>query len=158
MKRRTFAVRLQDGEKYLNVTPEVQRVVEAMHVKEGWVHVRVKHTTCSLVLNEDEAGFVQDLLDRLERVAPKSQKQYAMGGLNYYRHDDFSLRFQNKDEATEERVNGHAHVRASFLSKSCLIEVVNGRLDLGTYEQILFIDHDDDPRGRRERTISVSVI
>lgn len=156
METKSFTVKLQDEEKYRNVTPEVQEIVNEWGLRDGCINVRVKHTTCSLILNEDEAGYVQDLLDRLERIAPRSQKECGAGGLNYYRHDDFLLRFQK--EAAEERVNGHAHVRASFLTKSFLIEVIDGRLDLGTWEQVLFFDHDDDLRGRRERTISVSII
>jgi len=157
MEQKSFTIKLANGENYRNVTREVQKIVSESRARNGLINVRVKHTTCSLILNEDEGGYVKDLLRRLERIAPRSQEEYTAGGLNYYRHDDFSLRFENLEDGAEERVNGHAHVRASFLTKGFTIDLVEGKLDLGTWEQILFFDF-DDIGPRRECTISVSIM
>lgn len=156
--RKNFTVKLGEGEKHKNITEEVQCIVASWGLWEGCINVRVKHTTCALILNEDESGFVDgDLFDRLDNIAPRSQKQYTMGGLNYYRHDDVSLRTQNIEQGAEERINGHAHVRAALFPQGHSIDIVEGKLDLGTWQQILFIDF-DDIGPRRDRTISVSVI
>lgn len=152
-----FIVELGKGEKYRNITDRVQKVVSEIGLWYGYINIRVKHTTCAIIINEDESGFIADLFARLDRIAPRSVKEYPMGGSNYYRHDDLSLRTQNIEEGTEERVNGHAHVRASFFPKGHVVDVCEGKLDLGRWEQLLFFDFDDIGR-RRDRTISVSII
>lgn len=153
----SFVVKLGKGETYRNITAEIQRIVASRRVQDGYINVRVKHTTCAIIINEDELGFMRDLFYRLDIIAPRSQKEYTMGGLNYYQHDDLALRTQNIEAGAEERTNGHAHVRAAFFPKGHGVEILEGKLDLGKYEQILFVDF-DDIGPRRERTISVSII
>ena len=157
MNRTSFTVKLGKDEKYRNITDLVQKVVKTADLWDGCINIRVKHTTCAIIINEDERGFIDDLFARLDRIAPQSVKENPMGGLNYYRHDDLSLRTQNIEEGTEERVNGHAHLRASFFPKGHVVDVCEGKLDIGRWEQLIFFDF-DDIGPRRERTISVSII
>ena len=117
----------------------------------------VMHTTCALLLQEDEPCMVQDLLDRLGKIAPRSARNVPPTSLLYYRHDDHRVRTVNLEPKGRERINGHAHVKASFLSPFLIFWVVNGVIQLGEFQQILFFDFDDLGE-RRERQVSVTFI
>lgn len=63
---------------------------------------------------------------------------------SYYKHDDLGVRIKNLDPGRKERINGHAHIRASFLDKSPIpLVICTGKLDLGRWQQVLFFDFDD---------------
>lgn len=175
MRAGSFTVKLEEGELYRNVTKEVQDIVSgwcvgAWSIPSGHVHVFVEHTTCTLLLQEDEPCLIVDLFDSLDVIAPKSRQisirdsmrliregQYREA-LMYYRHDDPNVRTVNLEEGTEERRNGHSHVRASLVGQPFLtLRIKDGRLKLGRWQQILLLDF-DDLQERRERTISVSLM
>lgn len=84
------------------------------------------HTTTAIVINEAESGLLEDILDFMERLIP-----YGKG----YRHDRIDS-------------NADAHLKASILGNSVVVPVENGKLMLGTWQRILFIEF-DGPRSRR---------
>ena len=84
------------------------------------------HTTTAIVINEAESGLLEDILDFMERLVP-----YGKG----YRHDRIDS-------------NADAHLKASILGNSVVVPVENGKLMLGTWQRILFIEF-DGPRSRR---------
>jgi secondary thiamine-phosphate synthase enzyme len=92
-------------------------------------------STAAVTTMEYEPGGVSDLQELLGRLIPAAG-DYAHNRLN---HDS----------------NSHAHQRASLIGPSETIPVVDGRLMLGTWQQIVLIDFDDRPR---ERTLSVQVV
>lgn len=175
MKAGTFTVRFKERELYRNVTEEIQVIVHDWGMQDGYIHVFVEHTTCTLLLQEDEPCLMQDLFARLDEIAPQSEglmvrdmiarvNSYHTADLvrdlrlAYYSHDDPTVRTENLEEGTEERKNGHAHVRASLVGQPFLtLRVKEGKLKLGKWQQILFFDFDDLTE-RRERTISVDMM
>jgi secondary thiamine-phosphate synthase enzyme len=113
----------------IDMTRQVSEKVVTAGIEEGYVHLFVPGSTASITTIEYERGAVSDLKEAIERLAPEDK---------YYRHNE---RWGDG--------NGHAHVRASLLGPSLTIPVINGRLALGTWQQVVFIDFDNHPRERR---------
>ncbi len=113
----------------IDITRQVSRKVIESGLKEGQVHLFVPGSTAAVTTIEYESGAVQDLKEAIERLAPKDI---------LYRHD-----------ARWGDGNGYAHVRAALLGPSLTIPLVDGRLVLGTWQQIVAIDFDNRPRDRK---------
>jgi secondary thiamine-phosphate synthase enzyme len=113
----------------IDITRQVSRKVIESGLKEGQVHLFVPGSTAAVTTIEYESGAVQDLKEAIERLAPKDI---------LYRHD-----------ARWGDGNGYAHVRAALLGPSLTIPLVDGRLALGTWQQIVAIDFDNRPRDRK---------
>jgi secondary thiamine-phosphate synthase enzyme len=118
----------------IDITAGVQRVVEAAGVSEGVTTAFVRGSTAGITTMEHEPGGVHDLRALLDRLIP-AQGDYEHNRLN---HD----------------TNSHAHQRASVIGASETVPVVDGRLALGTWQQLVLIDFDDRSR---DRTVVVQV-
>jgi len=112
----------------IDITPQVQGLVSRSDVHKGLVTVFVSGSTGGITTVEYEPGLIQDLKRFFEKLAPSSAT---------YQHN---MRWHDG--------NGHAHVRASFLGPSISVPLVNKALQLGTWQQIIFIDFDNRPRSR----------
>lgn len=117
------------------ITAGVQRLVEGAGVQSGQALAFVRGSTAAVTTMEYEPGGIQDLQEMLERLIP-SEGDYEHNRLN---HD----------------TNSHAHQRASMIGPSESVPVIDGRLALGTWQQLVMIDFDDRPR---ERTVIVQVV
>ena len=126
----------------IDLTGLVAERVRRSRVVEGAVVVQSRHTTASVIVQENEPLLLADLHDLLERWAPAAAA---------YRHDDLAARTQ---APPDERANGHAHARALLLGTSVALNVANGRLDVGEWQSILLVELD----GPRPRTVSVQVL
>jgi len=158
MEDRSFTLKMRDGEYCRDVTDVLNEIIAEMHLYYCYIHVQQEHTTCALTINEKESGLIDDLLRRLDQLAPRSQAQHTNNWLSYYFHDDMKIRTENIEQETEERRNGHAHVKAIDIDRSPLtLRVRYGKVHLGRWQRVLFFDF-DDIGPRRERTISVSII
>jgi secondary thiamine-phosphate synthase enzyme len=115
-------------------TAEVQRFVDTAGVADGQVIAFVRGSTAAITTMEYEPGGVHDLREMLERLIP-ARGDYEHNRLN---HD----------------TNSHAHQRASLIGPSLSVPVIDGRLALGTWQQIVLLDFDDRPR---ERTVVVQI-
>lgn len=124
----------QGDDDALDLTAEVQHAVDAAEAVEGQATVFVRGSTAAITTMEFEPGGVHDLRETLERLIP-SQGAYEHNRLN---HDS----------------NSHAHQRASLIGPSLTVPIVDGRLTLGTWQQIVLLDFDDRPR---RRTVVVQV-
>ena len=112
----------------IDITLEVQRVVDDEHVTEGTVLVYVPHTTAAVTINEGADPSVQhDIIATLDRLVPEQGE---------YRHSE-----RNSD----------AHIKASLLGSSVTILIHNGKLVLGTWQHVFFFEGD----GPRFRTVIV---
>ncbi len=124
-----FQVATQGQTHVVDITADVQRVVQQSKVREGVLVVFVVGSTAGITTTEAEPGMLtHDLAAFFERIAPRDQ---------YYKHEE-----------TWHDDNGHAHVRASALGPSITVPVVEGRMTLGTWQQIVLIDFDTRPRRR----------
>ncbi len=131
----------------IDVTDDVRGAVERAEIDNGMVLVYSPHTTCAIVINEHESGFIADFADLLAELAPADGR--------YYRHDDLEIRTQGIEDDTADFPNGHSHVRTSLLSSSSqTIPVVNGELMLGTWQRIFFCELDRS----RSRKVFIQVI
>ncbi len=119
----------------IDLTEGVARLVGTAGVDRGVVTVFAVGSTAAVTTMEYEPGGVADLRALLDRLIPV-QGDYEHNRLN---HDS----------------NSHAHQRAALIGPSESIPVVDGRLTLGTWQQIVLIDFDDRPR---ERTVAVQVV
>ena len=113
----------------LDITDEVQEALEKISLKTGVVTVFVTGATAAVTTIEYEDGLVADLGDALQRIAPV-EIDYAH---NERWHDG----------------NGHSHIRASLLGPSLTVPFCEGRLMLGTWQQIVFLELDNRPRKRK---------
>jgi secondary thiamine-phosphate synthase enzyme len=119
------------GTDILDLTRQVQDLVGAAGIAEGLVHLFISGSTAALTTIEYESGVVNDLRAAIERLIPQNLP---------YEHD---RRWGDG--------NGYAHVRAAFFKPSLTIPLAGGRLELGTWQQIVLLDFDNRPRRRRIR-------
>jgi secondary thiamine-phosphate synthase enzyme len=119
----------------VDLTEGVARVVATSGVERGLVAVFAVGATVGVTTMEYEPGGVSDLQRLLDALIP-AEGDYEHNRLN---HD----------------TNSHAHLRAAIIGPSETIPVIDGRLTLGTWQQIVLIDFDDRPR---DRTVSVQVL
>ncbi len=130
---------------FIDVTDDVRGVVAKSQVRNGMALVYSPHTTCAVVINERESGFIADFEELLDGLVP------ACGD---YRHDDHARRTENLEDP-HEVPNGHAHCRGALLSSSSeTIPIHDGELLLGRWQRIFLVELD---RGR-ERKVFLQVI
>ena len=113
----------------LDITDRVAEAVAKSKVKDGIVTVFVTGSTGAVTTIEYEPGLLKDLPNALERIAPKS------------------LRYEH--EKMWHDGNGHSHVRASIIGPSITVPFVDGRLTLGTWQQLIFVELDIHSRSRK---------
>ena len=127
---------------FVDLTDRLQRIVADAAIGVGILNVQTLHTTTAVVVNEHEPLLLTDFQAVLEAGAPEAGR---------YGHDDLTLRTVNLTEA--ERPNGHAHCRALVLPTSVGLNISGGRLVLGRWQRVFFVELD----GPRDREISVLV-
>src|SRR5687768_1023692 len=133
----TIAIATERPTHFVDLTDRLASFVAESGIRLGLLNVQTLHTTTAVVVNEHEPLLLADFAMLLEDVAP------AHTG---YRHDDFSIRTANL--TLGERANGHAHCRALLLPTSVCLNVVDGRLQLGRWQRVFFVDV-DGPRSRQ---------
>ena len=143
--RRTIELHTERMFHVTDVTDDCLELLAASGIREGTLTAFTQHTTCAVKINERETCFLEDLRLFMESLVPSAA---------YYRHDDFEIR----DPATlagapeDEPVNGHAHIKQMLLgSASETIPVSGGRLRLGRWQRVMFIELDQS----RQRTIQL---
>jgi secondary thiamine-phosphate synthase enzyme len=112
----------------LDITGVIQEAVGRAKIRQGLATVFVTGSTAGVTTLEYEPGLVQDLKEAVRRLFPPH--------LRYAHH-----------EATGDH-NAFSHLRASFIGPSLSVPIVEGRLQLGTWQQIVLIDFDVRPRTR----------
>jgi secondary thiamine-phosphate synthase enzyme len=119
---------------FIDITEDVLSAVDRSEVRDGTVVVYSPHTTCAVIIQEHENGFMDDFCELLDRIAPSG---------DYYRHDDLSIRTEGIEEDTADYPNGHSHLRAALLSStSQAIPIVDGKTMLGRWQKIFFCELD----------------
>ena len=113
----------------IDITPEVEQQLASTDIRNGTVTLFVSGSTAGISTIEFESGLLSDFQDMWERNIPKDIP---------YDHD----------RAWGDG-NGYSHVRASLLGVSLVIPFSDGRLTLGTWQQIVLVDFDNRPRSRQ---------
>lgn len=133
---------IKPDKEFIDITELVQAKINELNVEWGFVIVYTKHTTACIRLLENETLLMHDMHDFLERIAPSTVK---------YRHDDI----EHRDVPPDERLNGFSHLRAMFLNHQELLFVEAGKLDLGKWQKIFYIECD---LGKENRTWNLIVL
>ncbi len=116
----------------IDITSEVQEDVRKNEIQEGICLISTRHTTAGIIINENESGLKEDILDLLGKLVPTGAG---------YRHD----RIDN---------NADSHLRAVLLGASEALPVSEGKLELGTWQRIFFAEMD----GPRNRTVNITLL
>lgn len=113
----------------IDITPVVFDVFHRININQGLTALFIPGSTAALSTLEFESGAIKDLQEAIDRIVPKDQ---------YYAHNE---RWGDG--------NGYSHVRAALLGPSLHIPIINGKLALGTWQQIVLLDFDNKPRERK---------
>ena len=129
----TFNVEARRG--FVNITPDIRKLVTKSKVKEGLCLVNAMHITASVFINDNEGGLLHDYEKWLEELAPHAP-------VDQYRHND-----------TGED-NADAHLKRQVMGREVVIAITNGELDFGPWEQIFYGEFD----GKRPKRVLVKII
>ena len=115
---------------FVDLTEKVQEVVSEVAIKNGIAHVFAPHATGVLILTENDYGLLNDIKAFLEEIVPKR---------GAYQHPS----------------NAHAHLRSMLLPPDKTLPVIDGKVEFGTWQSLLFVETDIYPR---KRTIIIQVM
>jgi secondary thiamine-phosphate synthase enzyme len=114
----------------IDITPEVQSLVEESEVKDGVCYIYVPHTTAGVTINEGADPSVRrDIIHTLKKLIPRDAGYAHMEG------------------------NADAHIKSSIIGVSTLVFIEKGKLFLGTWQAIFFCEFD----GPRHRRVAVKI-
>ena len=132
--RKELYFNTKNRREYINITPQVEQVLQESGIKEGLVLCNAMHITASVFINDDESGLHHDFEVWLEKLAP--EKPYSQ-----YQHNGFED-------------NADAHLKRSVMGREVVVAVTDGRLDFGPWEQIFYGEFD----GKRRKRVLVKII
>jgi secondary thiamine-phosphate synthase enzyme len=118
---------------FVRITENVQASVDESGVSEGMVLVSAMHITAGVYVNDAESGIIQDIDEMLERLAPFNP--------NYKHH------------RTGED-NGDSHLKSILVHHEVIVPITEGKLDLGTWQQVYYAEFD----GQRRKRVIVKVM
>jgi secondary thiamine-phosphate synthase enzyme len=130
-----FSISTKGNSDIIDITDWVRQIVSRSSVKNGLVNVFVVGSTASVSTIEYEPALVQDVRDMLEKIVPSDA--------------------ESRHSQTWGDDNGFSHMRATLMGPGLTAPVSDGKVVLGTWQQIVVIDHDN--RGRR-REIFIQVM
>jgi secondary thiamine-phosphate synthase enzyme len=133
--RKTFSVTSQREGDIIDITPEVKKTVRESTIRDGLIHLFVRHSTAALTTIEFEPGVLSDLKRALSVLAPDDAN---------YAHN---TRWGDG--------NGRSHVKAALVGPSLSIPIEGGNLSCGTWQQIVLLEL--DVNAGRERTVVCTV-
>ena len=120
---------------FVNITPEIRKLVIKSNIQEGLCLVNAMHITASVFINDDESGLHQDYEKWLEELAPhEPTEQY--------------------DHNKTGEDNADAHLKRQIMGREVVVAITKGNLDFGPWEQIFYGEFD----GRRSKRILVKII
>ena len=110
----------------VDISSKVGEIVKSTGIKNGIINIFTRHSTSAIVINENESGLVKDFENLLKKIVPEN---------NDYFHNVIDN-------------NADSHLRSFLLGGSQSIPVIDGRMDLGTWQSIFFVEL-DGPRSRK---------
>jgi len=126
----TFTFSTRGEIDFIDLTSKVQEVVNRSGIKNGLAHVFAPHATGVIILTEHEPSLDNDVRNLLEKLIPKRGS---------YQHP----------------VNAHSHLRSMLLCPDRTLPVIDGRVVLGTWQSLVFVETDVHPR---RRTVVIQAI
>ena len=119
---------------FINITPDVKRILAASGVREGICLVNAMHISASVFINDDEHGLHRDFEKWLEKLAPYSPESYM------------------HNRSGED--NADAHLKRQVMGREVVVAITGGKLDFGPWEQIFYGEFD----GQRPKRVLVKII
>ena len=132
-KHLTFNIKSRRG--FVNITPDVRKLVDQSKVPEGLCLVNAMHITASVFINDNENGLLYDYEKWLEEIAPHEPNEQ-------YKHND-----------TGED-NADAHLKRQVMGREVVVAITDSQLDFGPWETIFYGEFD----GKRNKRILVKII
>ncbi len=129
---------------FFDITDTMCEVVRRSDVAHGHVLASTAHTTCALLVQENEPLLLADLADRLRRFAHPDEP---------YRHNDMEVRQINVC-GPDECANGHSHCQHTLLGASVVLPIFDGVPRLGRWQRLLLVELDHP----RPRQLSIQVV
>ncbi len=129
----TFSVPSRSG--FVNITSQVEKIVQKSGIKEGLCLVNAMHITASVFINDNESGLHHDYEKWLEELAPHEP-------IDKYEHN----------KTGED--NADAHLKRQVMGREVVVAITKGKLDFGPWEQIFYGEFD----GRRPKRVLVKLI
>ena len=115
---------------FTDLSEEIQETVSSSGIQNGIVHVFAPHATGILILTENDPALLEDIKAFLEEIAPKNGN---------YQHPS----------------NAHAHLRSMILPPDKTLPIINGQVEFGNWQSLLFVETDVYPR---KRTVVIQVL
>ncbi len=125
----SFSIQTKGYSDIKDITREVQKIVNKSNLKNGIATVFAVGSTASISTIEFEPALSADFKDQLEKFVPSS--------------------LHTRHSQTWGDDNGFSHIRATFMGPSITVPFTGDSLILGTWQQIIVIDHDNRPRSRK---------
>jgi len=129
----TFEVKTRRA--FVNITPDVKKLVTKSKIQEGLCLVNAMHITASVFINDNEGGLLHDYEKWLEELAPHAPT------------DQYDHNKTGED-------NADAHLKRTIMGREAVVAITNGKLDFGPWEQIFYGEFD----GQREKRIMIKII
>lgn len=120
---------------FVNITPDIRKLVKKSTIKEGLCLVNAMHITASVFINDNETGLHRDYAKWLEELAPHEP-------ISKYEHNN-----------TGED-NADAHLKRQIMGREVVVAITDGDLDFGPWEQIFYGEFD----GKRPKRVLVKII
>jgi len=118
---------------FINITHEIEKVLEESGIKEGIILINAMHITASVFINDNESGLLQDFRQWLEKLAPMDKD---------YKHH----------QTGED--NAYAHLWRTIMGREVSIAITQGKLDFGPWESIFYGEFD----GQRRKRVLIKII
>lgn len=128
-----LTLQTKNKREFVNITPQVKAAMEKSSFRDGIILVSVLHSNAAVIVNDDEAGLLEDLQSWLEQAAPERDD---------YKHHG---RFES---------NTGIHIQSLLLHHQVIVSFAEGRLDLGPWQFVLFAELD----GQRPKKILMKVM
>jgi len=128
-----LTLQTQRKREFVNITPQVKAAMEKSSFRDGIILVSVLHSNAAIIVNDDEAGLLEDMQSWLDQVAPERED---------YKHRG---RFES---------NTGIHLQSLLLHHQVIVSFSEGRLDLGPWQFVLFAELD----GQRPKRITIKVM
>ena len=132
MKIFTDFIEIRSKKGYNDITHEIEREVAKSGIKNGIIAIHEMHTTAAIIINENDADLHEDAKDTLNEIVP----------IKEYRHN------------YEGNENAAAHIKSQLLGCNTAIPIINGKIALGTWQSIFFMELFEE----RKRRIAIAII
>ena len=135
-----------EGQGFTNITQKIQSWIKKKKIRQGILLIFLKHTSCSLIINENaDNNVLKDLSNYMKAIVP--EKEYFP-----INRSNCKIEYLHSDEGRDDMP---AHIRTMLTSNNLSLSIVEGRLDLGLWQAIYLWEH---RTSKKSRTLQLHAI